>query len=184
METLPFRIMQSDGETVTCLANLADEVMARSVLSALVEDIFDQKGVSPTLWMEELVNGHWTVGSKIQIDEQRRFFKSIMQTGLDVDTVPDDRILWRRITANEKSIIVQALREFAQKRGDTLQLHARRTYLRMHEENSYGYSALEVQLRDFIFGPWEQLDHINNLAAYIERNPLIVESEIILPEQL
>lgn len=182
METLPFKIVQSDGGDLKVLATVADGVMAQSIYNAIVEDMFDQKGSQPSIWMEEWVDGRWVISRRIEIDEQRKFYLQLMDETREIS--PDDRLLWRRLTDNEQDVIIRALERYTEKLEAQMHMTTRGTYIQLVNQQSFNYNETAEKMKKAIFDPWDRIRHIQNLTAYLRRNPIIVESEIILPEQL
>lgn len=179
MSTLPYRIIQSDGGDLKVLATVADEIVARALFSALIEDLFDQKGTQPTVWLEEWLEDRWVLADKVEIDKQRKLYAHMM------DGIPtNSQLLWRRLTDREQDVVIRALEQYTDKLKASMHMETRRTYLRVVQDNSMGYDATKKKIESTIFDPWDRIHQIDNLTFYLRRNPILVESELYLPEQL
>jgi len=179
MSMLPFKIVQSDGGDLKVLATVADASTAHALFSFFVEDLHEEQGSYPTIWLEEWKEDRWVISHKEDIEENKRLILAMTE-----GQPKSRRLLWRHIGKAEQRFIIRAMEEYIQTNELSLHARTRGVFKKMHEDCSYGHSEFISKVEEHLFKPYEELDRMKNLVAFLRDRPIIVETYVLIPEQL
>lgn len=178
MSTLPYKIVQSDGGELKVLATVADETIAYTLFQVFCETLSEDQGSYPTIWVEEWNEDRWVIVATANIEEDKRFLHRMMEGN------PSSNLLWRHIGKAEQRFIIRAMEDYIDGLEGGLHSQTRQAFVDMHNNCSYGHSDFIAQVEEHLFKPWEKLDKMKNLVSFLRDRPIIVETHVLIPDQL